>query len=131
MRRPHRRANRRASVVAAPAEPQPPNPRATLKRNSVAYVDENFEDLVFLVPKNTAREWRFSGCLSPERATLSVFMHRGDPTLLLDLPSRTLLHLRPRDSHPLETTLEITATVRGLTMTDSHGRRADIDIVLV
>ena len=102
--------------------------RATC-RNSVGYVDDEYPDLVFLVSKSVARQWRCSENQVPDHATLSVYMRRRqDPLLLLDLPSRALLRLRPRCRQMGE---EVVARVRSMLITDQHGRRADVEIVLV
>ena len=106
--------------------------RATL-RNSVAYMDDNFPDLVFLVPKHVSREWQATEYNTPEFARVSVYMKRSrdNATLLLDLPSRTLLSLRPRKfAHRLDSG-EATCRVRSLLITDQRGRRADIELVLL
>jgi hypothetical protein len=105
--------------------------RATLK-NCVPYVDDEFKDIVFMVPKYVSRQWRWSEFQTPDHVVLSVFMRRNkhDPLLLLDLPSDALLHLRRRAS-AADTDEIVTARVRCLQITDYHGRRADIEIVLI
>jgi len=76
---------------------------ATLK-NSVPFVDESYPDLVFLIPKQTARLWRFEGGGggggggggNEEPIEASVYVKKGGmggSTWLLDLDSGARLTL--------------------------------------
>ena len=72
---------------------------ATLK-NSVPFVDESYPDLVFLIPKQTARLWRFAGgggdSISEEPIEASVYVKKGGmggSTWLLDLETGARLSL--------------------------------------
>ena len=111
--------------------------RRTL-RDSIAFVDNEYPDLVFLAPRHVAREWLFSQYQTPVHTLLSVYMRRArDPLLLLDLPSNALLRLRPRRSNHHhqhqgdDEMVGVMARVRSLCMTDRHGRHAEVEIVLV
>ena len=71
---------------------------ATLK-NSVPFVDESYPDLVFLIPKQTARLWRFEGgggSGNEEPIEASVYVKKGGmggSTWLLDLETGARLTL--------------------------------------
>jgi hypothetical protein len=74
---------------------------ATLK-NSVPFVDESYPDLVFLIPKQTARLWRFAGGGggggggNEEPIEASVYVKKGGmggSTWLLDLETGARLTL--------------------------------------
>ena len=108
-------------------------------RNSKPYYDENFPELVFLVPKYIARQWRLTENLFPDSATLSVFIRRDrDSMLLLDIPHRTSLLLRPRLLRPSQQKEggdddegeSVACTVVNVVMLDRRGRRADVDVCI-
>ena len=108
--------------------------KATLK-NSTAYVDDDYPALVFLVPKYVDRQWRATDFETPDTAKISVQMSRSqtrDPLLLLDLPSRALLRLRPRARRALGSSSGgVLAQVRSLLITDQRGRCAEVEIALL
>ena len=102
--------------------------RQYTRKNTFAYVDDDYPSLLFLVPKSTSRQWRFSEGQQPAHALMGVVIRR-DPEnslLLLDLPLDATLRLRRGT-----TTTIITARVRSLHISDARGRCAEIDAVVV
>jgi len=83
--------------------------RLTLK-NSVSFVDESYPDLVFLIPKATAKLWRIAGCVGDEESVIeaSVYVKRdgiGGSTWLLDLDSGARLTLKKDYAAPTTNTI--------------------------
>jgi hypothetical protein len=102
----------------------------TTLRLAAPFVDDEYPDLLFLVPKRIARQWRFSDGQTPDRALLTVHLQKGSGMMLLDLPTQAILHLRPRGSKP-EATKIIEAQICHLDVTDARGRCAEIEIVVL
>ena len=107
-------------------------PAAYTLKNTMPYVDDDYPSLVFLVPKPTARQWRFTNGQTPTHALMGVAVQRGpdNSLLLLDLPLDATLRLRRRDADP-DTDNVINARVRCLHISDTRGRCAEIDVVVM
>jgi hypothetical protein len=103
---------------------------ATL-RTSVSLVDDTYPDMVFLIPKKTARIWKITSgeCQMSGDIPASVYMKKDKPhgagmgcTWVMDLESGAKLKLKPRNGAK---TWEVNVCVEHIHMS-GKGRQADI-----